>query len=452
MRKQHLSAREASLLALESVLEEGAYVNLALAKVLARHALDERDKRLAAEITYGVVTYKLTLDWIIMQLTGRPADKLDRPVLLVLYIGLYQLFYLDKIPAPAAVHTSVELIKKTKKHALAGFVNGVLRGALRRKNSLPWPDKRENTAEYMSLRYAHPRWMVKRWLGRFSPGETEKLLLANNTAPPVTVRVNTLRTDRESLLSRLAAEGVEAEAGRLAPEAVIIKNSSGLGSLASYREGLFQVQGESAVLASRILAPAPGSRVLDMCSAPGGKTTHLAALMQNRGEIVALDVYPHRLELVRANAKRLGADIITTVLLDGREITPKQYGLFDYILLDAPCSGLGVIRRKPDIKWRRRENEIPALAALQKELLERAAAVLAPGGVLVYSTCTNEPEETTEQLDAFLVRHPEFSPSPFAVSLPPNRQRQEVSGSIQLYPHVHDVDGFFLARLQKVAR
>ncbi|NLN06418.1 MAG: 16S rRNA (cytosine(967)-C(5))-methyltransferase RsmB [Firmicutes bacterium] len=453
MKKKHLSAREAALLALESVLEEGAYVNLALAKVLSGHALDERDRRLVAEITYGVVTYKLTLDWIIMQLTGRPADKLDRPVLLVLYIGLYQLFYLDKIPAPAAVHTSVELIKKTKKRALAGFVNGVLRGALRRKNNLPWPDKKEeNTAEYLSLRYAHPLWMVKRWLDRLGPEETEKLLAANNMAPPVTIRVNTLRTDRESLLSRLAAEGVEAEASGITPEAIIIKSSPGLGSLASYKDGLFQVQGESAILASRILAPAPGSRVLDMCSAPGGKTTHLAALMQNRGEIVALDIYPHRLELVKANARRLGAAIITTVLLDGREITPGQYGLFNYILLDAPCTCLGVIRRKPDIKWRRREKEIGILAALQKELLERAAAVLAPDGVLVYSTCTNEPEETTEQIDSFLERHPEFTSSPFTVSLPPTRRQQSVYGGIQLYPHVHGVDGFFLARLRKAGR
>ncbi|HHX73989.1 MAG TPA: 16S rRNA (cytosine(967)-C(5))-methyltransferase RsmB [Firmicutes bacterium] len=452
MQKKHLDAREAALLALTSVLEEGAYVNLALANVLAGHTLDGRDRRLAAEITYGVATYRLTLDWIILQLTGRPAAKLDRPVLLVLYIGLYQLFYLDRIPAPAAVHTSVELIKKTKKRPLAGFVNGVLRGALRRKNSLPWPDKEKNTAEYLSLRSAHPPWMVQRWLNRLGPEETEKLLAANNTAPPLTARVNTLRTDRENLLARLAAEGVEAEASRLAPEAVIIRNSSGIGNLAAYREGLFQVQGESAILASRVLAPVPGSRVLDMCSAPGGKTTHLAALMQNRGEIVALDIYPHRLELVQANARRLGATVITTVLLDGREITPKRHGFFDYILLDAPCSGLGVIRRKPDIKWKRREEDPAALAVLQQELLERAAAVLTPGGVLVYSTCTNEPEETTEQIDSFLALHPEFAPSTFTVSLPPAWQRQEVCGGIQLYPHVHGLDGFFIARLQKAAR
>jgi 16S rRNA (cytosine967-C5)-methyltransferase len=174
--------------------------------------------------------------------------------------------------------------------------------------------------------------------------------------------------------------------------------------------------------------------------------------MQNRGEIVALDIYPHRLELVKANARRLGAAIITTVLLDGREITPGQYGLFNYILLDAPCTCLGVIRRKPDIKWRRREKEIGILAALQKELLERAAAVLAPDGVLVYSTCTNEPEETTEQIDSFLERHPEFTSSPFTVSLPPTRRQQSVYGGIQLYPHVHGVDGFFLARLRKAGR
>ncbi|NLM53033.1 MAG: 16S rRNA (cytosine(967)-C(5))-methyltransferase RsmB [Firmicutes bacterium] len=447
--KKKLDARTAAFLALTKIEEEGAFTNLALSDVFAKHHIQGRDKGLATEITYGVVTYKLTLDWLIEQITGRPAEKLDRPVLLVLRIGFYQLFYLDRIPAPAIVHTTVELVKKTKKRALAPFVNGVMRGALRKKNRLPWPSRQNDLLTYLSLVYSHPSWMVKRWLARMTEAETEALLQANNTAPAVSLRVNNLRTQREQLLESLARAGLEVKPSQIIPEGVLLTKGGGqLTQLPAYQKGLFHLQSESAMLVSRILDPAPGSKVLDACSAPGGKTTHLAALMKNQGEIIALDIFAHRLQLVELNAKRLGAKIIKTKLLDAQLLEPEHFGLFDHILLDVPCSGLGVIRRKPDIKWRRREEEIKELAKTQKNLLDKAAAVLKRGGTLVYSTCTNEPEETSEVIKDFLARHPDFTPVELANYLPASWHKESNTPGIQLYPHLHGIDGFYIVKLR----
>ncbi|MBT9167158.1 MAG: Ribosomal RNA small subunit methyltransferase B [Syntrophomonadaceae bacterium] len=443
------NAREASLLALQRVEEDGAFVNLALAEVLAAAPMDQRDKGLATEITYGVITHRLTLDWMISQAAARPVEKIDASLLQILRIGFYQLFYLTRIPASAAVHATVELAKRGKKKALAPFVNGVLRGALRNRASLPWPERSADEPAYLALRYAHPQWLVERWLVKYGSQETEELLEANNRPAPQTARVNTLRMTREDLLTSLAAEGVEAAASLAAPEGVIFKTGGRLTALAAYRQGLFQVQGESAMFAAKILAPLPGEDVLDCCSAPGGKTTHLAQLMENQGKILALDIYPHRLALVEANCRRLGVDIVRTVCLDARGIDPVELGFFDRILLDVPCSGLGVLRRKPDLKWRFEEKDIFELAQLQKELVQAALSVLKPGGVLLYCTCTNEPEETEEVVAQTLAYNRELSLAEFASSLPPQWQTGVGKFGVHLLSHRHHLDGFFFSLLKK---
>jgi len=446
--KKKLDARTAALLALTKIEDEGTFTNLALSDVFANYKLDVRDKGLATEITYGVVTYKLTLDWLIAHITGRPAKKLDRPVLVVLRIGFYQLFYLDRIPAAAIVHTTVELVKKTKKRALAPFVNGVMRGALRQKNKLPWPSRQTDLITYLAITYSHPPWMVRRWLERMTEVETEALLKANNAVPELSLRVNTLRTQRAQLLACLAQDALDVRPSQIVPEGILLTKSGQLTLHPAYQKGLFQLQSESAMLVSRILDPVPGSKVLDVCSAPGGKTTHLAALMQNQGEIIALDIFAHRLQLVELNAKRLGVEIIKTKLLDAQLLTPDHFGLFDHILLDVPCSGLGVIRRKPDIKWRRKEEEITDLAQTQKNILAKAAGVLKRGGSLVYSTCTNEPEETTDVIRDFLAKNPQFKLVEISSYLPEKWQKESIDLGFQLYPHLHGVDGFYIAKLQ----
>ncbi len=444
--QRRLSAREASLLALDLVEEEGAFINLALSQVLSHRQMDERDRRLAAEIAYGVVTYRLTLDWLISQAAGRPIEKIDRPVRNILRIGFYQLFYLDRVPAAAACHSAVELAKKGRKRALAPFVNGVMRGALRKKDSLPWPRREDNEINYLSLVFSHPAWLVKRWLARLGDEETEALLAANNRHAPLSLRVNTLKTTPDELLSRFDGAGIKAGAGELVQEAVVLTGGRP-DSLPGHREGHFQVQGESAMLPSILLGPKPGERVLDCCSAPGGKTAHMAQLMDNRGEILALDLYPHRLKLVEANCRRLGVGIVRTICADATNISSLGLGMFDRVLLDAPCSGLGVIRRKPDIKWRRQEEHIDELAALQARMLKEAAQTVLPGGVLVYSTCTNEPEETDKVIADFLAAHPEFPAEDLQAFLPDLEPCTLSATGIHLYPHLHNQDGFFICRL-----
>jgi 16S rRNA (cytosine967-C5)-methyltransferase len=445
--KKTRDAREASLLALLKVEEQESYSNLALSAVLSEHTMDPRDKALAAEITYGVISHKLTLDWMISHVAGRPVAQLDALILMILRIGFYQLFFLDRIPAPAAVHSTVELAKRGKKKGLAPFVNGVLRGALRKKDTLPWPDREKGEAAYLSLRYSHPDWLVARWLSRYGSEETEALLKANNRPAPVALRTNTLRVTREALISSLCCAGVDASPSEAVPEGIILKSGGRVVGLPAYRQGLFYVQGESAMLASRTLNPAAGERILDACSAPGGKTTHLAQLMENKGEVLALDIYPRRLELVAANCRRLGINIVRTESLDARELTVDKVGNFDKILLDVPCSGFGVIRRKPDLKWRRHENDIGNLAAVQHAMLSSAVSLLKRGGILLYSTCTNEPEETDEVVNRVVAEIPRLSFADTAPFLPEPWRMDAKKNGIHLLPHRHGVDGFFLSLL-----
>ncbi|MBS4022479.1 MAG: 16S rRNA (cytosine(967)-C(5))-methyltransferase RsmB [Dethiobacter sp.] len=445
--KKKLDAREASLLALKRVEEDGAFVNLALTEVLFGKDIDPRDRRLAAEISYGVITYKLTLDWMISHAAGRPVDKIDKPLLNILRIGFYQLFYLDRIPAAAACHSAVELTKKSKKGALAPFVNGVLRGALRKKDSLPWPKREDDEAAYLTLVYSHPGWLVKRWLARLGAKETEALLAANNRYAPLTLRTNTLKTTRSELLLLLGEQGLKVRPGELVPESIILEAGGRLDDIVQHRQGYFMVQGESAMLTSRVLEPQPGERVLDCCSAPGGKTAHIAQLMDNQGEIEALDIYPHRLELVEANCRRLGVNIVNSICADARDISCLERGSFDRVLLDAPCSGLGVIRLKPDIRWRRQERDIHELASVQAVMLKEAAQATRPGGVLVYSTCTNEPEETDLVIESFLKGHPRFRADSAKPYLPESVKGAMGRTGVHLYPHLHNADGFFICRL-----
>ncbi|MDW7651905.1 MAG: 16S rRNA (cytosine(967)-C(5))-methyltransferase RsmB, partial [Bacillota bacterium] len=301
----------------------------------------------------------------------------------------------------------------------------------------------------LTLQYAHPEWLVKRWLKRLGAEDAEALLAANNRTAPLSVRVNTLKTDRDRLLARLQENGIEARPGDVTPEHITIQGAGRLTNLEAYREGFFQVQGESAMLTSRILDPQPGERILDGCSAPGGKTTHLAALMQNRGEIVALDIHPHRLKLVEANCRRLGIGIVQTMCVDAQEADTGKLGWFDRILLDVPCSGFGVIRRKPDLKWRRTETDIAQLARVQTKMLTACSELLKPGGVLVYSTCTNEPEETTRVVAALLQQDKSMETDDLRPFLPEAWRNDVTEPGIQLYPHVHGVDGFFISRLKK---
>ena len=430
-------------------VEGGAYLNLALNRLLSGLSLADEERSLLTRLSYGVSQRLNTLDWILSLYLASPLEKLTPWIRNILRMGVYQLIYMERIPDSAVVDESVKLAYRFGHKGVAGLVNAVLREVSRRRGEIPWPSADEDPLRYLSLVYSYPLWIVRRWLEQMGFAETEKLCVVQNQPPPLTVRTNTLKTTREKLLALLENEGVEAEYCRFAPEGLHLKLSNRLLNLRSFKEGLFQIQGEASMLAVPLLNPRPGETVLDLCSAPGGKTLHMAMLMENKGSIVAADLYPHRLKLLQGMIERLSISIVRIEKLDGRDISPEWANYFQRILLDVPCSGLGVIRRKAELKWRRKEQDITSLAALQQELLRSAFRALEPGGVIVYSACSTEPEETKEIIQNFLREEPGAESALLAPLLPPELNIQEEDGMAYLWPHIHGLDGFFLARLRK---
>ncbi|KFZ40605.1 MULTISPECIES: 16S rRNA (cytosine(967)-C(5))-methyltransferase RsmB [Thermoactinomyces] len=452
-KQREVNARETALSILEKWEERQAYSNLLLNQALQASPLNEKDKRLVTELVYGTIQRKNTLDWILNQLVKKGVGSLELWVRQLLRLGIYQLLYLDKIPERAAIYETVQISKKRGHRGISGLVNGVLRSFLRNRHRLT-PKKNPQTLAEKAVSYSHPEWIIERMEQAYGEEETKAALLSNHHPPRVSVRVNRLKMDPDVFIKEWNATGTgQAEASGIAPEGVTISGGGNPAFTPWFREGYCTIQDESSMLVARVLAPAPGMKVLDVCAAPGGKTTHLAELMGNQGHIVACDVHDHKLSLIRSNASRLGIDIISVRQLDGRNLPgPFQPHTFDAILLDAPCSGLGVIRRKPDLKWGKEAENIEALAQLQKELLDAAAPLLKPGGVLVYSTCTWESRENWEQVESFLKRHPDFSgDNTWKEKLPDPLKNRVHSGDgwIQILPHDFLSDGFFISRMIK---
>ncbi len=445
-------ARQAALEALLAIDRDDAFTALALDEALEAAPLEARDRALATELVYGVTRYRNTLDWMLGQVSHRPLEDTPPAVRNALRMAAYQLFYLTRVPAAAAVHQAVELAGRAGHRGTGAFVNGVLRQLQRRRENLPWPRREEDLVGYLSLAHAHPRWLVERWVRRFGAEEAEALLRANNSPAPTVLRANRLRCDVPGLIGRLAEESVAARRGRLAPEAVVLEAGASLGRLSAYRDGWFQPQDEGAMLVAPVVGPAPGQRLIDACAAPGGKATHLAELMDDQGQVVAVDVRPFRVNLVRQAARRLGLRSVRAVLGDARRLAEEYAGRADGVLVDAPCSGLGVLRRRPDAKWRKRESDIAGLADLQLEILLGAGACVRAGGTLVYSTCTTEPEENQAVVERFLAAAPGFRLADPGPRLPPPLRAEAArhGGLVQLYPHRHGTDGVFVARLEKV--
>lgn len=392
----------------------------------------------------------LSLDWLIEKFSDRDAAQIDPGALNLLRMGVYQLLFMDKVPDHAAVDATVNMAKKLPRGGLDKFVNAVLRRAARERSNIPWPDREKDTARFMSVFYSHPQWLVELWVRELGIQETEALLNADNVRPKVTLRVNTLKTTRDGLLTRLAEAGVEAEPGRFTPEAIIVERQA---PPEIFQEGLAYAQDEASIVVGHVLGPKPGETVLDIGAGPGGKTTHLAQLMNNEGRIRAVDVNPSRLARVKENAERLGAVIVKMVPGDAAEISDSASGIkkgekADKVLVDAPCSGLGVLARRPDARLRKTPETIEQLAALQKRILAASAVRVRPAGVLVYSVCTIARAETTDVISAFLAEHDDFELMPFSVSLGGKTVLDARDGMLQLLPHLHGTDGMFIAKLR----
>lgn len=442
-------ARETAIKVLQEVHEKGAYANVALAQALRRTELTDQDRRFVTELVYGTVKAGETLDWILRRYINRPLSKVPPMIREILRLGLYQIFYLDKVPSSAACNTAVDLAKRYGHKGTAGFVNAVLRTAVREPEKAAFPHGKGHATEELALKSQHPLWLVKRWVKEFGFEDTERLCQFNNESARLCLRANTLRCNREELLEELQACGAEAEASVWTEEGIVVNAHGALDELTPLKEGRAQVQDESSMLVAHVVAPQPGEFVLDCCSAPGGKTTHMAALMENKGRIVAGDIYEHKLARIEENAQRLGISIIETIMLDARDAGGRFKGQADRVLVDAPCSGLGVLRRKPDARWHKEQKEIDALPELQLEILKSAAEAVKPGGVLVYSTCTIERSENQAVVEAFLRGNPAFQLEKTGSFLPcQGEHRQE--DMVQLYPQHDGTDGFFIARMRLV--
>lgn len=444
---KYMNARDIALQIINDTHVNQAYANVSLTRNLKKHAdLSEQDRRFITELVYGTVKTSGTLEWILSCYISRPFDKIAPMIQDILKMGVYQLLYMTKVPESAACNQSVELAKKYGHAGTVKFVNAVLRNFLRNKEKAAFPSAEEDPVACLALSYHHPAWLIKRWLKRYGAEEVKALCSFDNSSAALSVRTNTLKTTREKLLQVLAGEGTCCRVSDWTPEGILCLSHRGMDAFHSLREGLFQVQDESSMLVAHILAPQPGEFIIDTCSAPGGKTTHIAALMKNEGKVLAVDIYGHKLARVEENARRLGISIIKTELSDAAEIGDRYPVQADRVLVDAPCSGLGVLRRKPDSRWRKTEGMLRQLPELQLKILQSAAKAVKPGGVLVYSTCTIEPEENQLLVEKFLRLHPEFVLETTGAYLPCGKTDAVM---LQLLPQRDGVDGFFIARMKR---
>ena len=440
-----MSAREAALLTLVAMERQKAWSNGHLKKVIQEQRLDRRDAALATRLCFGVLQNRMLLDHYLQQYSTRKLTKMESKVRNSLRMGLYQMLFLTKIPVNAAVSEAVELTKKHCKNPKAGgMVNGILRNLARHLDELPTLD-RGSTAAYLSLLYSHPQWLVEEWGEALGEQELEALLRWDNSEPPVTVQVNTCRFQTPQVRALLQGEGIQVEPHPWLPDCLVLSATGDLTQRRAWEEGMLYAQDPAARLAVLAAGLQPGTKVLDACAAPGGKSFGAAVVMGDRGEIHACDLHAHKKGLIEAGAARLGFHAITAQVVDAKKPRKGWEEAFDTVLADVPCSGLGVIRKKPEIRYKPRE-ELAGLPQVQGEILENVSHYVKPGGVLLYSTCTLRPQENEEVIQAFLSAHREFSLEPFTLPGPAGEVAQ---GQITIWPQRLETDGFFLAKLRK---
>ena len=428
-----------------------AYADVLLDHSLKDAALSDRDRALLTELAYGTLRWRGKIDAHLNLYLRDPLEDSDPFIRNLLRVSFYQLIFLDKIPDYAAVNEAVRLAKAHGGDKVAGFVNAVLRSFLREKDRAAEPQRSNNWQASLAIEHSHPQWLVEKWLDYFGCDETVALIKANNEIAPLVLRVNSCRSSRKALLALLSKSGVSAVATRWSPVGISVKSSSPVNQLPGFQEGLFQVQGEASQLVSYLLSPEKGERVLDACAAPGGKTTHIAELMADTGELIALDKSEKGIEKIRENVARLGLASVCAAKTDVSLGLPVEYrSPYDRILVDAPCSGLGTLRSHPEIKWHRNETDIKRLSHLQENIVDRVVHYLKPGGVLVYSTCTLNKDENENIVEDFLEHHKEFVLDDAAGYLPGDASSLVRGSYYMTLPHRHNTDGFFAARMRKV--
>ena len=440
-----MKAREIAFKVLCDIEENNNYSNIAINKHFKNYQMTNQDRGLATELIYGVVENKYYLDYIIDKLSKIKTQKLSNYVKILLRMGIYQIAFLDSISDYAAVNETVNLVKKYDKRS-SGFVNAILRNILRNKEEVL---KVEIDSEimYLSTKYSYSPWMIKNWILKFGKDFTEDLLEANNEKPSIYLRVNTLKTTRDELMSKLKNEDIKSYIVPGIDEAIRVENLKDIENNDLFKNGLFTIQDISSMLIGKVVNPKENSLILDVCSAPGGKTTHLATLMKNTGKVIARDVFDHKLKLIQNTVDRLGLTNVEVQNFDASQIDENSIDKFDYVLTDVPCSGLGIIRRKPEIKYKTKA-ELKDLPSIQKIILENASKYVKLGGTLVYSTCTIQDNENIDVINEFLQENKNFELVPIEnINVDLDNQS---NGYLKIYPNIHGMDGFFIAKLKRV--
>jgi 16S rRNA (cytosine967-C5)-methyltransferase len=429
-----------------------AYADVLLDQALKAGSLNERDRALLTELVYGTLRWRGKIDAQLSPQLRRPLLKSDPLIRNLLRLTCYQLLFLDRIPDYAAVNEAVELAKTYSGKKTAGFVNGVLRSFLRCEHPNSASTTNEEPVKSIAVEYSHPEWLAQRWCKDFGVEAAKELMRANNEKAPLVLRVNSLKCTRAELLRQFANAGIDAIATQRSPQAICVHSGGAVENLPGFAEGHFQVQGESSQLVAFLLSPLPGERILDACAAPGGKSTHIAELMRDQGKVVAIDTSARGIEKICENAARLGLTSLQVQRADAtRELSAFGHAPYDRMLVDTPCSGLGTLRSHPEIKWQRGERDIERLSCLQSKILDRVATFLKPDGILVYATCTLTPEENARNMESFLAQHAEFELQDAARYLPVEAKHMIRGKYFEALPHRDNTDGFFAARMRKVA-
>ncbi|MCP4622647.1 MAG: 16S rRNA (cytosine(967)-C(5))-methyltransferase RsmB [bacterium] len=413
-----------------------------------------KERALFQALVYGVLRWRGRLDYLISHFSSTRFNKINPSVLNILRLALFQIIYLDRIPDSAAVNTAVELAKQPGAPWVVRYVNGVLRNAARQYRNVAFPDLNKDAIAAMAANKSFPDWIIRKWLDRYGLENTARLCDSMNEIPPLTVRANTLKASRRQLIEALRSETEQIEPTPSSPDGVTFSNpAASIPELNAFKAGWFQVQDEAAQLVSILLDPQPGEAVLDACAGLGGKTGHIAQLMKNKGVLVALDVNESKLLRLKTDMRRLGISILTTLGLDLEQEWPSnQPQSFDRVLLDAPCSGLGVLRRNPDIKWRSSKKNLNKFHTRQLRLMEKASRLVKPSGILVYAVCSPEPEENEMVINDFLKNHHEFAISKRFGQLPENLcSMADEPGVLKTFPHLRQMDGFYSVRLQRIS-
>lgn len=445
-KQQNANVRLQAVRALHEINVDGAYANIVLQQYISKNKFNDVDRRFFTELVYGVMRRRNFLDAIIVYFTKKKIKKLSSWVVDILRLGIYQIHFMDKVPEQAAVNESVKLAKKLVR-GLAPFVNGVLRNYVRQEADISIDVLAKTDAQRMALQYNMPEWMIAEWIKIYPLDEVEELCAYFNEKPKLSARLNLAKYTREEIEQALADANVEWEQSELFDEGIdIISHRGNLQKAKWVNEGYISFMDEGSLAIAHVVNPQPGEKILDVCAAPGGKALHMAALMQNKGVIKACDIYDTRLDLMQENSNKLGVEILEIALQDGRNLPNNDIGKFDRVLVDAPCSGLGILQKKLDMRWRKEPSILTSLADIQMEILESSAKAVKKDGILVYSTCTLNPKENEEIVTAFLAKHPEFSLEDAAKQIP-----FDIKGPmVTMEPHKYRTDGFFIARMKRI--